>query len=466
MRRKIDQYFKKGLNVPQEPPADAWEFIRQRIAQNEKEKKRIFPFWVKISGIAALFLFMIGGGYLINRGFNHRENNNQNVVEHTPGNPSENPADYSTESPVSVTENPDFSQPSHVQTNRISVHTGVVSIQNHHQLTTSAEKSEENYTENPSDFLMNQSSQNNLQQTENEVSSNQPEIAWEMPIWSPSIFEDTNMEDVKKEESNQESLLAVNENLNQKEKSKQFKKKKTDFDRFYIAGFASPMAFNTFVGNSMLSDEMGQYKTENNITLAYGVKAGYAISSTIKVRTGVSVIGFEQITKDVPLATNIQGRVELPAVDQINNINYNGNLRIDNSAAASLSDDELNNKVGNGNIQQQSSYIEIPLEAEVRLFQTSSIGISATGGGSTWLLSKNKLYVHTDDYTEELGKANNLNNVSFSANAGLKFDLNLSEKVKLNIEPNFKYLVNPVNDIKKYNPYTVGVNAGVSVSLK
>ncbi|MFA7448416.1 MAG: hypothetical protein WCY77_08270, partial [Weeksellaceae bacterium] len=130
-----------------------------------------------------------------------------------------------------------------------------------------------------------------------------------------------------------------------------------------------------------------------------------------------------------------------------------------------LSGDELG-KPTLGNIQQQSEYIEIPLEAEIAILQTSSIGISATGGGSTWLLSRNKIYVHTEDYTEELGQANNLNKTSFSANAGLKFDMKIMDKVQLNVEPNFKYLVNPVNNIEKYNPYTVGVNAGITVSLK
>ena len=71
-----------------------------------------------------------------------------------------------------------------------------------------------------------------------------------------------------------------------------------------------------------------------------------------------------------------------------------------------------------------------------------------------------------DDYTQELGEANNLNKVSFSANAGLKFDMNLTDNIKLNVEPNFRYLINPVNNIEKYNPYTVGVNAGLSISLK
>src|SRR5690606_41774847 len=80
--------------------------------------------------------------------------------------------------------------------------------------------------------------------------------------------------------------------------------------------------------------------------------------------------------------------------------------------------------------------------------------------------SKNKIYAYTDEISENMGEATNLNKTSFSANAGLKFDLKLTDQIQFNVEPNFKYLMNPVNNIEKFNPYTVGVNAGVTVSFK
>ena len=33
MKRKIDRYFKNKLDTPQQPPADAWKFIQQHLAQ-------------------------------------------------------------------------------------------------------------------------------------------------------------------------------------------------------------------------------------------------------------------------------------------------------------------------------------------------------------------------------------------------------------------------------------------------
>jgi len=342
-------------------------------------------------------------------------------------------------------------------------------------------KYENNSTLNLSNNSLNTENQFNIFdpiQNETALNSNRdlPEIVWNSvndDEKNPQIslnqnkaenpFTNPLLEELEKENK---ALIALNSKENKKKKSKNDYKKKPEFDRFYISGFVSPMALNTFVGSSMLADDMSQYKTENNITLAYGLKGAYALSPRVKIRTGVSVVGFEQITQNVPLSASIENGSAFSVHDARNNVKYHGNLRIENHQATSLAESELNYKTLNGDIQQQSQYIEIPVEAEVSLFQTNSIGISATAGGSTWLLSKNKIFAHTEDYTEELGKAENLNNTSFSANAGLTFDMKISESVNINVEPAFKYLINPVNDIEKYNPYTVGVNAGITVSLK
>lgn len=244
------------------------------------------------------------------------------------------------------------------------------------------------------------------------------------------------------------------------------KPKQTPIDhRITVSAFVSPTSMNSFVGNSMLSDEMKDFKTENNVTISYGLKGAFAVSPKIKVRTGISVVGFEQITRNVPLIQNDLPNSTASKQIKANNINYKNNILIGYVKSQPGMNPVLN-RPSQGNMEQTTQYIEIPLEAEIAIFETSSIGISATGGGSTWLLSKNKIYVHNEGMAEELGTANNLNKTSFSANAGLKFDLKLTDDVKLNVEPHFKYLINTVNNIEKFNPYVIGVNAGVSIDLK
>ena len=489
MKNKIDQYFKNKLNIPQQPPADAWEFIQSRIPK--EEKKRFMPLWIKISGIAALFLFLVGGGYMLNlfesnSPQNSTEIQNQSTVSNglsDSGNETENWNEENSSSEGQITEEENlYNYPIDGQ-NKTYSHQNSFNSNGNSQFISNlpnSSKYENNSTLNLSNNSFNLDNQNPLldqTQIDNEVNSNtkQTDIVLNSfgnekgNLYSPNKYSTENpFTDplLDKLEKENKELIALNTKENKKKKSKSDYKKKPEFDRFYISGFVSPMALNTFVGNSMLADDMSQYKTENNVTLAYGIKGAYALSPRVKIRTGVSVVGFEQITQNVPLSASIENGSAFSMHDARNNIKYHGNLRIENHQATSLAESELNYKTLNGDIRQQSQYIEIPVEAEVSVFQTNSIGISATAGGSTWLLSKNKIFAHTEDYTEELGKAENLNNTSFSANAGLKFDMKISEKVNVNVEPAFKYLINPVNDIKKYNPYTVGVNAGVTVSLK
>lgn len=475
MKHKIDKYFKQKLNISQQPPADAWDFIQNNLPK-EKEKKRIFPIWVRLSGIAVSLLLMTGLGYWLGSHNNSVSGKPEFVIipsgqlSNHPDSDLVNEKNTKGDIPGYLDQNPQ-SQIENSSTNQLStgkpgnqIYSYNQNSQNNHLYFTNSENRNNSDESNFSSFT-----KSTLKTFNELILDNLPAInnSWDNLDLHPKVFMAlSTLDDAQLERNKNEQFLLVSDIKPNEEKEKK-KKKRTDFDRFYISAFASPLAFNTFVGNSMLADEMSQYHTENNVTLAYGVKAAYSLNPKLKIRTGVSVVGLEQITNDVPLAVDVTGRGDLTSTDKINNINYNGNVRIDNnSMAVSLADAELLQKTGYGNMQQQTSYIEIPLEAELSLFETNSIGISATGGGSTWVLSKNKIYVHTEDYTQELGKANNLNNVTFSANAGLKFDMNLTETVKLNVEPNFRYLFNPVNNIEKYNPYTVGVNAGVSISLK
>lgn len=451
MKTKLDKYLKEKLEIPQQPPADAWKNIQSQLPESKKNK-RVLPFWLRLSGIAATLLLMLGLGYWL--GIEQQSHlDSPGFAVQTENSSLENLGTIANhgiqkEEVLPKDENQKHQENIFNTSNNFSERINFLTVNNY-----SNQRTNDLYASN---INLNQQEQNAA------WSLNFPfsDLSWNNLNLNPTEILYTS--EIKKNK-NQNILLTSNQNSKEKKK-----KKIIDFNRFHLSAFASPLSFNTFVGSSMLSDEMSQYNTENSITLAYGIKGAYSLNPNLKLRTGISVVGLEQITEKVPLTVNVSGKYEVTGIDDINNIKYKGDIRIDNynSYLNSLLEMELSGRMGYGNIQQQTRYIEIPLEAELSLFQTNSIGISATGGGSTWLLSKNKIYVHVDNYTQELGEASNLNKVAFSANAGLKFDLNLTDDVKLNVEPNFRYLINPVNNIEKYNPYTVGVNAGVTISIK
>ncbi|BCY27890.1 hypothetical protein [Flavobacterium okayamense] len=73
--KKIERLFQeKFKDFEAMPPIDAWENIEKRL-QNKKNKRRVIPFWLKSSGIAAVLIVSIG---LL---FNKNINKNQNTLE-------------------------------------------------------------------------------------------------------------------------------------------------------------------------------------------------------------------------------------------------------------------------------------------------------------------------------------------------------------------------------------------------
>lgn len=461
MKKNLDSYFKNKLSRPQSPPPDAWSKIASHLPQ--KSKRRIFPMIWKSAAVIALLIGLWGTGYWF--GHNNAKTEVGDRVTGTTAAGENSPVSTVSQTGPSVT----------AHTSQNPSESDVQNLVGSETLTVTEEDSFAHHTPSQQRFSESANGMSSGEDSPNTSPSAAP-LQFYGPGWGisepeknpvayPKFEMDPSLSSMENAWPDAKFALHNPEtNPFEKKTNKKNKKnqKNMDFDRFHVAGFMSPMSLNSFVGSSMLSDEMSSFKTENSIILAYGLKGGYSLSPTVKLRTGLSVVGFEQITKNVPIASSAKNMSA--HLNSVENVHYKGPLRIGDSAKDPAAGMEGNTSTGD--IRQQSQYYEIPLEAEVRLVETGSIGISATGGASTWLLSKNKIYVHTDGFTEELGRANNLNTTSFSANLGLKFDMKLTEDVQLNLEPGFKYLINPVNNIEKFNPYTIGVNAGVSVSLK
>jgi hypothetical protein len=74
-RKNIDLLFQeKFKEFEPKPSEDVWTAIEARL--NEKKKRRIIPFWWKLSGVAALLLI----GFLISKSINNREIKPENSV--------------------------------------------------------------------------------------------------------------------------------------------------------------------------------------------------------------------------------------------------------------------------------------------------------------------------------------------------------------------------------------------------
>ena len=193
----------------------------------------------------------------------------------------------------------------------------------------------------------------------------------------------------------------------------------------------------------------------------------YNVNDRLSIRTGINNVSLGYATGDVVLATS-------PTEVALKSITYESGGRnvltaFDKGSIENLPTDPdnpfsqvtLKSTSGNAEIIQNISYYEVPMELKYALIN-NRFGINMIGGFSTLFLGNNEISVTDGDFRSVLGEANNLNSMSFSTNIGLGFDYKISKRFKFNIEPIFKYQLNPYNTSVDFNPYYFGVYSGLS----
>ena len=253
------------------------------------------------------------------------------------------------------------------------------------------------------------------------------------------------------------NLLGEDEKENDVEKLKPRKRRS-----FEISPYAGAAYLGSLNEASLISPEYNTLNIENKLATSYGAKASYRVNDRLKMRAGLGVIDLQQETYNVPLSVNTQnGQVSY-------NLKSHSNLGVDLSAhrqaTATYAENELDaGKRMREGISHELQFLEVPVEVEYRLTDNKKMNMAATGGLSTLFLNKNDVYL--SDQNRLFAESTNMKSVSFSANAGVKLDYELSDKVSVNVEPQVRYMINTVTANDEVQPYLLAVNAGLSIAL-
>lgn len=451
--KKFDQHIKEKLSQPQLPPVDAWKNIEEKLDEKEK-KKRLLPIFYWIGSTAACLVAGIGIYY-----FNQNESidiNNipSNEIVKSKTTPSENPLPSikNSEEQNSV-EN--VNKPVHQQINH-SKKLGNNSFQylNHrieqaHLFSTNKEN-EQKESLTPG-LALNNSIQHELSiQTKNSALQNNET---EKKEFSTNAKDEKPLELVLEEE-----------------------KKKQD-EKIEIKKMSPILAVSSYINptmmlesKSILANEFNDHTIKNNMTVAYGAKVSVRLNDKLNIRSGIAKVELEQQTNNIN--SGINTGVYAISSNNINlnsstNITYNSNIRVIANTAGHQNPATTMLTSQSSNMEQKIHYIEVPLEMEYRLASFDKFNLLATAGGSYYVVTKNSISL-TDansrsQYT--LGKANNLNTMSYSANAGVKLEYILSNKSSLNLEPNYRYMLNPLQNVDAKNPSLLGLNIGFSIKF-
>lgn len=238
--------------------------------------------------------------------------------------------------------------------------------------------------------------------------------------------------------------------------------------RWEVNPNVGPVYYSSFGNGSSIDPSFADNSQSGDVNLSYGAALSYAISNKLSVRTGINNVNLSYTTGGLELGTG-------PVSSALKSIDYGGRQIV----TTAVDKGTLQNAPGNpdggpfaglvpksggsdASISQRISYYEVPVELKYALLNTK-FGINMIGGFSTLFLGNNEVSVSAGDINTVLGPANNLNSLSFTTNVGLGFDYKISKRLKFNIEPMFKYQLNPYSDTSvDFNPFYMGVYTGLS----
>ena len=254
-----------------------------------------------------------------------------------------------------------------------------------------------------------------------------------------------------------EEALAKIEDLDEKEEE--------NVDRWSVNANAAPVYYNTLGKGSHIHDQFIDNTKNGEINTSYGVNVGYALNNRLRVRSGVNKLNLSYDTANVIVYENVTNTPSSTPLRNIDFIPTSNGQNISVLSSNSLSIQQIDNFINddlNAALSQRISYFEVPLELEYAVVN-KRFGINLIGGFSTFILSENEVVTEVDNRKTKIGEANNINNLSFSANAGIGLDYKFNKAFKFNLEPTFKYQINAYSETSgNFRPYIIGVYTGFS----
>ena len=259
----------------------------------------------------------------------------------------------------------------------------------------------------------------------------------------------------------------LEELLKEKESGKNEDEKEEKKGKWAISTNASPVYFNSLAQGSSIDEQFDSNSKNYATTLSFGITGSYEVNQKLSVRRGVNNISLSYNTNDIIFGAKIRGaESNIPSIarnENAANMVFSSKLNNVETLSGDIENVVIENNVGA--LQQNISYIEVPLELSYKLLD-KKFGIEVIGGMSTLFLNQNNISLVANGLEMEVGRANNLNNIHFSSNVGLGFRYNFWNSFNANFQPMFKYQINTFSENSgNFRPYFIGLYTGISFSF-
>jgi hypothetical protein len=251
-------------------------------------------------------------------------------------------------------------------------------------------------------------------------------------------------------------------------------------NRWSIAAMASPTYLSSFnSGSDGLSKELTASE-QSLISYSGGLAFSYKISKRFSIQSGLyyssmgqKVEGINSFSGFQPYGTITKGDHNFEVLTT-NGTVYTNNPDVFLSAngadriVTAYTNDVFDPKKASlqpvsTSIDQNFKYLELPMILKYKLVD-KTLGINLIGGLSYNFLIGNSVYTTVDGNKYSIGTTHDLNPLTLSSSLGMGMEYNLSGKLSLNLEPTFRYYLNPFSSSTGsfIHPYSFGIFSGVS----
>ncbi|MCC8359697.1 PorT family protein [Salinimicrobium sediminilitoris] len=409
MGKDIDSIYRdrfKGAKVP--PPEDSWENILSQLPQ-KREKRKLFPLWFQISGVAAA-LALIFAAYLQSPTLFDKKDD----VVVTPVTKELNmiPLDASETFNEVMRESEIILQVLILQNWRAQHQ------ENDYQFASAREENSEKINNSNGDF-------SNIRHGEDaEIANDKEEPVEENLVAETNSAGELSPAVALVPKDDPDAVTLKNER---------------SAEKFKLTTRIAPVYFSNMGNGNALNNSFSPKEASGQVTFSYGVNVAYKVSEKINIRSGLNKVDLEYNTREVSF----------------------NDVAATNTFASKMAETTTLSSPSNGTLSQKMGFLEVPLEVEYVLIN-EKFAFGIIGGGSILFLEENELLLDFPDNKANLGETNNMNNLSYTTNLGLSMGYNLSKQLQLSLEPVVKFQMNTFRSSEGQTPYFFGLYSGFS----
>ncbi len=486
-KKNIDKLFNESFkNYEASPSPRVWENIRSQLNKDQTDRK-VIPLWVRLGGIAALLALLLTVGNWVFTPFDPAipdiTNENVNSIKKENQENIRSLKDQKEDIKIASEENerikdettrPKASESdSHKTRNKSTGRTGIstASTYNNYNSKENKDSQKDSQIDNQVNGIAvtdnidrNDADRNQANDNLTKIKSDTEEVGIAEKELRDSDGNLNNEVEAPEKTVKKKSILEAIAEQNSEAIASQDKKQKPEH-RWNVSPNIAPVYYSSLGNGSSIDPDLSGNPQKGDVNVSYGVQVSYAINDRLSLRTGVSNVDLSYSTSDIIIGTG-------PPSLGLRSVDYGSKETVvtainkksltSNSPSNNFGELTLKSGVGDARVIQSITYFEVPLELKYALIN-SKFGINLIGGVSTLFLGDNEISVKSDNFSSVLGEANNLSNVSFSTNLGLGLDYKLSKRFTFNVEPMFKYQLNPYTDSAvDFKPYYLGVYSGLS----